>query len=260
MQRRKQLEKGWCRVGIAILFIVFIVFWVYGLIIKPIQNYWWDKQNAREKEERERCKKEQQEKKRLEMEQKERERRKNELTEEDRERREQEREKFKQIMQQREKFKQFAQQFDGMGMSLQGIHQMWMKIQKEERKTAFVCIATIDKMDGHKFECYCANLLQRLKFINVEVTKGSGDQGVDIIAEKGNVRYAIQCKRYASSVGNSPVQEVNAGMQFYHCDVAVVLTNQHFTAGAKQLAEATGVLLWDRNKLIEMIKQANLSY
>lgn len=31
------------------------------------------------------------------------------------------------------------------------------------------------------------------------------------------------------------------------------MTNRHFTAGAKELAAATGVLLWDRDKLGEML-------
>lgn len=117
-------------------------------------------------------------------------------------------------------------------------------------------LSAIDKMDGHQFEHYCAGLLRKLKYTDVEVTKGSGDQGVDIIAVKDGVRYAIQCKRYSSPLGNSPVQEVSAGKQLYNCQVGVVLTNQHFTAGAKQLAAATGVLLWDRDELGNMIEQA----
>ena len=35
--------------------------------------------------------------------------------------------------------------------------------------------------------------------------------------------------------------------------VAVVLSNNYFTKSAKELAEKNNVLLWDRNKLIEMI-------
>ena len=31
------------------------------------------------------------------------------------------------------------------------------------------------------------------------------------------------------------------------------MTNQHFTNGAKELANATGVLLWDREKLFQMM-------
>lgn len=131
--------------------------------------------------------------------------------------------------------------------------------EEHKKRTSSMGIAAVDKMDGHQFEHYCADLLRKLNFSNVEVTKGSGDQGVDIIAVKDGVRYAIQCKCYSSALGNSPVQEVNAGKQLYGCHVAVVLTNQHFTSGAKTLATATGVLLWDREKLQEMIKQAGQS-
>ena len=37
-------------------------------------------------------------------------------------------------------------------------------------------------MNGHKFEYKCARMLRRKGFHHVEVTKKSGDQGVDIIA------------------------------------------------------------------------------
>lgn len=117
-------------------------------------------------------------------------------------------------------------------------------------------INTIDNMEGLQFEHFCAGLLRKLGFVDVEVTKGSGDQGVDIIAVKDHIRYAVQCKRYASSLNNTPVQEVNAGRQLYQCHVGVVLTNQYFTAGAKELAATTGVLLWDRDELVRMIEQA----
>ena len=43
---------------------------------------------------------------------------------------------------------------------------------------------TIDEMDGHDFEYFCAELLEKNGFIGVEVTKGSGEYGIDIIAEK----------------------------------------------------------------------------
>lgn len=115
---------------------------------------------------------------------------------------------------------------------------------------------TVDLMGGHEFECYCADILRRNGFQNVEVTPGSGDQGVDVLAEKDGVRYAIQCKCYSSDLGNTPVQEVNAGKVFYHCHIGAVITNRFFTQGAKDAATATGVLLWDRNKLKELIESA----
>lgn len=108
-------------------------------------------------------------------------------------------------------------------------------------------------MDGHTFEHWCADLLVKNGFTDITVTQASGDQGVDILAVKDGIHYAIQCKCYASDLGNTPVQEVYAGKEMYGCQVGVVMTNRHFTAGAKQLAEKTRVLLWDRDKLTEML-------
>ena len=107
-------------------------------------------------------------------------------------------------------------------------------------------LLSIDLMEGHDFEYLSATLLRKIGFTHVEVTPGSGDQGVDILAQKEGVKYAIQCKRYSHDLGNKPVQEVHAGKSMYNCHVGAVITNQHFTAGAKELAKATGVLLWDR--------------
>ena len=118
-------------------------------------------------------------------------------------------------------------------------------------------IEDIDFMEGHAFEYWCANLLQKNGFLNVEVTQGSGDQGVDILAEKDGIKYAIQCKCYSSDLGNKPIQEVNTGKVIYHCHIGVVMTNRFFTSGAKQAAEATGVLLWDRNKIQELLNNVS---
>lgn len=118
-------------------------------------------------------------------------------------------------------------------------------------------VSSIDGMDGHAFEHYCAQLLRKNGFGDVSVTPGSGDQGVDILATKDGIKYAIQCKNYASSLGNTPIQEVNAGKVFYNCHVGVVMTNSTFTPKATELAKATGVLLWDRKKLQELITASN---
>lgn len=109
---------------------------------------------------------------------------------------------------------------------------------------------TIDTMDGCEFEQFCAELLERCRFQNIHVTKSSGDQGVDIIAIKDGVRYAFQCKRYSSKLGNSAVQQVNTGKNFYLCQIGVVITNSYFTRGAEEAARRVGVELWDRATLI----------
>lgn len=109
----------------------------------------------------------------------------------------------------------------------------------------------IDTMDGPEFEEFCADLLRRIGFVNVQVSGKSGDQGVDILANKDGIKYAIQCKCYSSDLGNTPVQEVYAGKNFYNCHVGAVMTNRFFTVGGQQLADSTGILLWDRNWIKE---------
>lgn len=123
----------------------------------------------------------------------------------------------------------------------------WKKLQKPR---------TMDDLEGLEFELYCAELLAGHGFEEVEVTKGSGDYGVDILAEKDGVTYAIQCKRYSAPVGVKAVQEAYAGRDYYDRMVGAVLTNQYFTTPAVEAARKLKILLWDRGYLDAMIEES----
>ena len=113
----------------------------------------------------------------------------------------------------------------------------------------------MDELEGHDFEYYCADLLGKSGFSSVEVTKGSGDFGADILAEKDGVSYAIQCKCYDKPIGVKAVQEIYAGRDYYDCMVGVVMTNQYFTAPAVELAKKLKIMLWDRGYIDSMEKE-----
>lgn len=113
----------------------------------------------------------------------------------------------------------------------------------------------IDLMEGHEFEFYCADLLRKRGFQEVEVTKGSGDYGIDILAEKEGVTYAIQCKCYGAPVGVKAIQEAYAGRDYYDRMVGAVLTNQYFTQPAVEAAKKLKILLWDRGYLESMMEE-----
>lgn len=119
----------------------------------------------------------------------------------------------------------------------------------KKNKLHMISTDGIDTMTGVEFENWCVRLLFYLGAKNIRTTKGSGDQGVDIIADIDGVSYAVQCKRYSKPLGNKPIQEVYAGMQYYGCIAGAVMTNQTFTAGGKSLAQSTGIELWDRQWL-----------
>lgn len=115
----------------------------------------------------------------------------------------------------------------------------------------------MDEMEGHEFEYFCARLLEEAGFIDVEVTRGSGDYGVDILAEKEGVTYGIQCKRYTGPVGVEAVLQVYAGKDYYDRMAGVVMTNQYFTTPAVEAAKKLKILLWDRGYLDSMMEEAD---
>ncbi|MFJ8246944.1 restriction endonuclease [Peribacillus asahii] len=124
----------------------------------------------------------------------------------------------------------------------------------KENKLTF---KNIEQMTGVEFEYFLVELLQNIGY-RAEVTKTSGDQGVDIIAKKQGKIYAIQAKRYTGSVGNKAVQEVVSGKEFYGADISWVITNSSFTPSAVNLASKTNTLLWDGTKLKNMIEIVNV--
>ena len=110
------------------------------------------------------------------------------------------------------------------------------------------------RLTGFEFEEYMAQVLKDNGFRHVEVTVECGDQGVDILAVRNGKTYAIQCKNYVDLVGNKAVQEAYAGAQYYGCDIPVVVCPTDFTIPAQELAESTGVELWNGEKLSHMMR------
>lgn len=125
----------------------------------------------------------------------------------------------------------------------------------EEHQKDEVTLQDIDRMSDHgiDFEKYIAELLSKIGYTDVKLTTATGDFGADIIASKDGMKYAFQCKCYSQPVGIGAVQEVFSGRMYYGCDVAAVITNNEFADDAAKLAHATGVLLWNRKALIQMM-------
>lgn len=113
-------------------------------------------------------------------------------------------------------------------------------------------IDDVDLMGGTEFESAVCALFKAMGYA-VHATRQSGDQGIDVIAEKGAVKIGIQAKCYASAVGNGAVQEAVAGKVFYGCGKAMVVTNSTFTKSAVELAAANGVILWGRDILMQKL-------
>jgi hypothetical protein len=93
-----------------------------------------------------------------------------------------------------------------------------------------------------QFEQHCGDVLAARGW-SVKVGRGSGDQGVDVLARKGGRSVVLQCKLYTRPVGNKAVQEALAGRGYAGADGAAVVSNAPYTAAAHALAARVGVLL-----------------
>ncbi|MFC0386555.1 restriction endonuclease [Muricoccus vinaceus] len=93
-----------------------------------------------------------------------------------------------------------------------------------------------------QFEQHCGDILAARGW-SVAVGRGSGDQGVDVLARKDGRALVIQCKLHARPVGNKAVQEALAGRGYAGADAAAVVSNAPYTAAAHALAARVNVLL-----------------
>ena len=70
-----------------------------------------------------------------------------------------------------------------------------------------------------------------------------------MLAKRQGVSVVIQCKLHSKPVGNAAVQEALAGQLFMGATYAAVVSNQPYTASARELATRTKVMLLSNNDL-----------
>jgi Holliday junction resolvasome RuvABC ATP-dependent DNA helicase subunit len=125
-------------------------------------------------------------------------------------------------------------------------------------------VSVLDNLSGTEFEILVASLLARMGF-RVELTKASGDGGVDIIAVldkpllKG--RYLIQCKRFgiASSIGAPLVREFYGAVRADPTAVkGIFITTSSFTEQARDFARDLPIDLIDREQLRHLLREYKL--
>lgn len=110
----------------------------------------------------------------------------------------------------------------------------------------------IESMSGTAFEGYVAAIFKGQGH-SVEMTKASGDFGVDLVIQRAGRKIAVQCKRQAKPVSGKAIQEVVAGAVMYSCTETMVVSNQVFTPAAISLAKRNNCQLVDGAELKKMI-------
>lgn len=111
---------------------------------------------------------------------------------------------------------------------------------------------SIDSLSGIEFENLCQQLLQKMEF-ETQITKASGDGGIDIIATydkpllKG--KYIIQCKRYTGSVGEPIIRDLYGVVMSERANKGILMTTGYFTSSAISFAEGKPIELIDGSEL-----------
>lgn len=124
-------------------------------------------------------------------------------------------------------------------------------IEKHKKHEILHLVSYKEDMSGVEYENFCADRLRAFGW-SVKLTPGSGDQGVDILAEKNSYKIAIQCKKYQNPVGNAAVQEISSGIAYWGADFGVVVTNAGYTKSARELAVVQKIKLLHHEDLRDL--------
>lgn len=117
-------------------------------------------------------------------------------------------------------------------------------------------VIDIDKMDGATFEHFCADLLRVNGWTDVRVTPASGDHGIDITAEKDDIKWGFQCKRWGDTkVDAIAIGQTYKGKALYECDMVAVITTSTLTAQAEGEAKQLGIKVWGRGKIRQLMSK-----
>lgn len=122
-------------------------------------------------------------------------------------------------------------------------------------------IETIHEMDPFQFEFLIAELLRKIGYENVEVTKRSGDKGIDVkgnltVGGLTNVKTVIQAKRYkkGNNISGKFITQLRGSAEVDQR--GLIITTSDFTKDAVSEAKANNkmpVALVNGKKLIELL-------
>lgn len=126
-------------------------------------------------------------------------------------------------------------------------------------------LKTILSMSPSAFERLIQRLLRESGFVEVDVTGGSNDGGIDgkgIVRLNGFLSFHIifQCKRYKGSISSSQIRDFRGTMQG-RADKGLFVTTGNFTREAKKEATRDGappIDLIDGEMLCEKLKELSL--
>lgn len=88
-------------------------------------------------------------------------------------------------------------------------------------------------LDGWEFEEEVAKVFE-MNGYKAEVTKKTGDGGIDIILYKDRKKYIVQCKHYVNEVGPEPVRALYGVKEDFNADELIMVASSGVTRASKE--------------------------
>lgn len=134
-------------------------------------------------------------------------------------------------------------------------------IERWNDRTKQDLLGQLGEIDPGAFEELVGELLERIGFEDVEVTKRSGDGGIDVralltVGGVTRVRTAIQVKRWANNVPDRIVRELRGSIG--PAEQGLIITTSHFTKAAITEADMTDrapITLINGDLLVELLAE-----
>lgn len=121
------------------------------------------------------------------------------------------------------------------------------------------------EMNPYQFERLIGLLLEALGYDDVEVTKASGDKGVDVIGsvEFGitSIREVIQVKRHQDTIGRTVLDQLRGALPYHKAIRGTIITTGKFSKSCKEFALFPGAApigLIDGERLLNLLIENNI--
>lgn len=112
------------------------------------------------------------------------------------------------------------------------------------------------------FERLAKDLLDAMGYDDVQVTKQSGDKGVDVVATVRfgitSVREVVQVKRHAGGIARPILDQLRGALPYHDAIQGTIITLGTFTKGCKEAAIFRGaapITLIDGDRLLELMEE-----
>jgi restriction endonuclease Mrr len=127
------------------------------------------------------------------------------------------------------------------------------RIQELESERQFSVLAELRSLEPTEFERFVMRLFQQLGY-DTELTGKSGDEGVDVIAVKGETRVIVQCKRYRKNVSPSAARDLYGAMHHYQATEAHLITTGTISQKTKEWCISKPIHLIDGEALVQLVE------